>query len=422
MTAAEDGAFDALLGATFVALPTLRVARTGDQVELINEELGSSFRTGAAAAAVVDYFARPRVLASALAELAVDPEVLVGLVSHAILLDVDTMVAPASAPIGTAMKLSQFLAGGGTPGTVVFGAASDNAVSGRSGARQGPKEIRAHTSLPFWPGTWPVRPFQPAGADGDVRIVDLDFRRLYGAIPPVIDLGNIEPIPGESLSSFGSRIRLVASLILARGGRPAMLGGDHSTTAFVLDAVLERQRPFGILHFDAHHDLTPVLAPTLHYVTHGNPFLRALPSDALTCLCQLGLRGVQPMARSRLRSEPRIRYRSARELHRLTPEQAFDGVPDGIPYYLTFDIDCLDPAIAPETGTPLAGGLSYYQAIELVDHAARRFDLLGWDIVEVGQGEGRINRAAAIAGDLIKVLLLADAPYEPLASHLEEPA
>lgn len=412
---------DSLLQATFVTVPTVSVRPSSEGVELANEDLGSSLHADASAAAVIDYFRQPRVLAGALAELTVSPDVLIGLVSHALVIDVDALVSPAASPIGTAMKLSELLASELTPGAVVFGAASDSAVSGRSGARQGPKEIRAHTALPLWPGTRPARPFQAPGAGDDERIVDLDFRRLYGAIPPVIDLGNIEPVPGESIRSYGARIRLVASLIRARGGRPAMLGGDHSTTAFVLDALLERPRPFGILHFDAHHDLTPVLAPTLSYVTHGNPFLRALPSEALVCLFQLGLRGVQPMSQSRLRHDPRIRYRSARELRQLRPEQAFEGVSDKIPYYLTFDIDCIDPSIAPETGTPLAGGLTYYQAIELVDHAARRFELLGWDIVEVGQGEGRINRAAAIAGDLVKTLILASAPYEPLESYLEDP-
>jgi arginase family enzyme len=411
----------ALLQSTFVTVPTVGVRPSAEGVELTNESLGSAFTAGPAAVAILDHFRTPRVLAAALGELDADPQLLLGLLGHAMVIDVDALFAAPQPAIGTAMKLSELLAGDTVRGTVVFGAASDSAVSGRSGARQGPREIRAHTSLPFWPGTQAARPFQAPSA-GDECIIDLDFRRQYGAIPPVIDLGTLEPIPGESLAAYGARIRLVASLIHAKGGRTGMLGGDHSTTAFVLDALLERPRPFGILHFDAHHDLTPVLAPTMSYITHGNPFFRALPSPSLVALFQLGLRGVQPMARARLVAEPRISYRSARELRTLTPAQAFAGVSDQIPYYLTFDIDCMDPSIAPETGTPLAGGLSYYQAIELVDYAARRFELIGWDIVEVGQGEGRLNRAAAIAGDLVKTLILAEAPYTPLESYLEESA
>jgi len=411
---------DALLKTTFVTAPTIRIREVDDGIELVNEPLGASCRARSSGALVIEYFRQPRLLATALEELDVDREIIAVLLSHAMVVDVDLLFTAPRSPIGREMTFSAFLAGRPQPADVLFGAASDNAAYGRAGARRGPTEIRTHWSLALWPGAEPPRPFQTARPDEDWAIIDLDFRRQYlGPIPQVIDLGDIRPIPGESVDSYGSRIRLVAALIQARGCRPVMLGGDHSTTAFVLDALLEIPRPFGVLHFDAHHDLMPLL-PRFHFVTHANPFLRALASDSLVCLFQLGLRGVQPIYRSQLKRDPRIGCRTARELQHLRPEQAFEGVSDEIPYYLTFDIDCLDPTIAPETGTPLAGGLSYYQAMDLVDYAARRFDLLGWDIVEVSQREGKLNHAAIIAGQLAKTLILANANYQPLDSYLEE--
>jgi arginase family enzyme len=232
-------------------------------------------------------------------------------------------------------------------------------------------------------------------------------------------MGSIAGLAGEGMATFGPRITLLTEMILERGGVPGMLGGDHSCTAFALEAHLRHWPALGILHFDAHHDLWPPAGPQFDYVTHANVFHRPLGSPSLKILHQLGLRVFESASAHRLQEDPRVSFFSARDLQHMEPAAAFAGLPRDIPYYLTFDIDCIDPIHAPETGTPLPGGLSYHQALDLVDYAAREFQLVGWDIVEVGQASGAVNGAANCAARLVRQLLLGSRPFAPLGGYTQ---
>jgi arginase family enzyme len=103
----------------------------------------------------------------------------------------------------------------------------------------------------------------------------------------------------------------------------------------------------------------------------------------------------------------------------MSPDKVFEKLPRGIPYYLSFDIDGVSPSFAPETGTPIIGGLTYYQAVELVDYVARNFQLAGVDFVEVGGKSGsRLNQAAGVAARCLFEVLLGKAKFKPLESYL----
>lgn len=265
-------------------------------------------------------------------------------------------------------------------------------------------------------------PFQLPRGEGERVLLSFEYGRRYRAPAlRVADVGNLRMMPGESIATFGSRIRWLTGLVLERGAVPVLLGGDHSVTSFALEALAAGTEDFGIIHFDAHHDLYPPLAANFSYVTHANPFTGVLESPRLKRLFQLGLRMSEHVEAGKLRADPRVSYVSARELQRRSPEQVFAGLDRTLPYYLSFDVDCLDPSIAPETGTPEPGGLTYYQALDLVDHASREFRLLGWDIVEVGQREGLENRAACVAARLLEQLLLGRMAFEPLGPYLRNP-
>jgi arginase family enzyme len=412
-----------LLAATFVTVTGLEIEH-GIEVAIVrNPVLGSRREVAPSLLRLLAHFAQPRPLGSAseLADVVADD--VVTAVSCAFLLDVDLLMTAAKPAIGRPLAMSALVAQPQIAGHVIFGAPIDAAAGGRGGARMGPHEIRAVARLPFLDDAAALgNPFQRAAAPEPPVFLDFELRRRYaGPAPSVVDLGDIKTLGGEGIRTFGARVGQIAALILDRGGRPGMLGGDHSVTWFVVQELLARRPAIGIIHFDAHHDMWPPLGPQFDYVTHAMPFFHALGHPGVHRLLQLGLRTFEDAVPSQLQRDDRVRYLSARELQRCSPEAVFADLPRDLPYYLSFDIDCMDPIVAPETGTPVPGGLTYYQALDLVDYAARELPLIGWDIVEVSQREQQRNQAALIAAALVRQLLLGAMPFDPLDGYRRTP-
>ena len=283
---------------------------------------------------------------------------------------------------------------------VVLGAPVDMAAAGAGGARHGPSEIRKVVNGPLLTD------------EGDV--IDPEFQRLYRDLTvSVADLGDLDP-DGSRMDHVGSRLRKVVRELFALRMRPLLLGGDHSLTHYVLSEAIEHVERFGIIHFDAHHDLGPSST-----VSHANVFQHAIASPRVASLTQIGLRVIERVSPYATRVAcPKRRVFSARETKAGAAQTGLEALPKDIPYYLSFDIDCIDGAVARETGTPAFGGLSYEQASELVDYVARTFDLLGADFVEVsGQATGP-NRAALIAASLLQRVLLGQSEFEPLSTDV----
>jgi arginase family enzyme len=306
---------------------------------------------------------------------------------------------PPHAPIGEACSWSDLPERAQPAGWAVVGVPVDLASGGLGGARLGPSEIRKlanHTLI---------------SGEGDV--IDHDFKRLYPAfLPNVIDLGDVDP-EGARMDHVGARLQKVVRELLRLGVRPLLLGGDHSITHYALLELMESAESFGILHFDAHADLGPS-----RVLSHANVFGAALRSPRVKSLVQIGLRGVErvnPYA-SREACAKRTVI-SAREVKQGLALAALEQLPTDLPYYLSFDIDCLDGALARETGMPLFGGLDFDRALELVDLISRRFQLLGADFVEVAGGQsGSVNAAASIAVSLLQRCLLGESPWEELST------
>jgi arginase family enzyme len=307
---------------------------------------------------------------------------------------------PTPSPIGAPWSWSD-LPDAAVAGTwVTLGVPVDFAAAGAGGARHGPAEIRKVVNGALLTG------------EGDV--VDYEFQRLYPAFAPLLaDLGDIEP-DGARLDHVGARLGKVVAEVLDHGMRPLVLGGDHSVTHFVLAALIARGQPFGLLHFDAHADLGP--SRTL---SHANVFQAALASDCVEHIVQIGLRGIERMSPFSGRTPcAKRRVVTAREALQGRAQEMLEALPKELPYYLSFDIDCIDGAVARETGTPLFGGLSVALATELVDYVARHFSLLGADFVEVSGPPSAINASATIAASLLARCVLGDAPYQPLSTDV----
>ena len=185
-------------------------------------------------------------------------------------------------------------------------------------------------------------------------------------------------IPPPSLE----RIRDVVADVAACGGFPVLLGGEHTVTYAALAALVARFGRFGVIQFDAHADLRDTYEGTPW--SHACVMRRAVADLGLP-LIQFGVRALC-LEEVEAREQYGVRFHDAAEL-------ACGGIPE-IPrdfperVYLSFDVDGLDPSIMPATGTPVPGGLGWYQALELAQMALRGRAALGCDVVELAHVPG----------------------------------
>lgn len=397
----------------FIAAPGLRFSTREAGIRYaINDALETELALDLQSAAALEFFAAPK-RSSAFKDASI--EALLPLMTRMLLVDVDMLAHRSEAqPLGQQALLSEMIERRGSAADYVLGVACDVGTTFEPGARHGPTAIRKEFS------DLPSLVASTADDPNDLVIHDYEFRREYETDQlSVFDLGNLATLAGEGVKAIGERLAAVTELILQSGGRPVVLGGDHSISHWTLQSVLRHHAHLTVIHFDAHHDLMPTFSPEVRYLNHGNPFVAALQSPRLTELRQLGLRTVEAAHRSKTVRDPRLTYRSARELARLSDREVFEGIRGDMPVYLSIDIDCLNPELVTETGTPCVGGLSYYRALDLIDHAARHLNIVAYDIVEVGSHTRGTNWAASAAARLTWQLLASRLSFRPLVDRLQ---
>ncbi|HEY1244184.1 MAG TPA: agmatinase [Hyphomicrobiaceae bacterium] len=272
---------------------------------------------------------------------------------------------------------------GGLDVTLV-GVPLDLGVTNRPGARFGPRAVRAVERIgPYHH----VHRLLPLGAVKAADIGDVPFRSRYSLAESIEDI--------EAM--FGK--------IAAAGVTPLAVGGDHSITFPILKA-LGAAGPVGLVHIDAHCDTGgPFEGAKFH---HGGPFRNAVLAGVLDPerTIQIGIRGgAEYLWEFSYVSGMTVIH--AEELARMgvaaVVEKIHEVVGDG-PTYVSFDIDSLDPAFAPGTGTPEIGGLTTREALELVRGCAG-LDVIGADVVEVApQYDATTNTAQAAAQMLFELL------------------
>ena len=253
----------------------------------------------------------------------------------------------------------------------VTGIPLDLATTNRPGARFGPRALRAVTPGISWARPWPWD-FDP-------------FDRLA-----VIDYGDCEFDYGEPETIVPFIQKHIAE-ILEHGAASLVLGGDHFVTYPVLKAYAEKYGPLSLLHFDAHSD---TWSEKTRRLDHGTMFYHAVREGLVddSRSVQIGLRTTN--------DEPlNFNILDSRWVHGNGPQAVVDEVRSILGdnrVYLTFDIDCLDPSFAPGTGTPVCGGLSTHQALEIIRGLAG-INLVGMDIVEVAPAYD-VGEVTALAG------------------------
>ncbi len=258
---------------------------------------------------------------------------------------------------------------------VISGIPFDMATSNRPGARFGPRAIRAASvglaELNAYP--WGFDPFEY------VRVAD------YGDC--FIDFGH----PEEAVR----RIEAHADTIIGSDTMMVSLGGDHFVSYPLLRAHAKRFGPLSLIHFDAHSDTWDDDGDRLD---HGSMFLRAAREgiiDPATSI-QIGIRTYNSKTHG-------FTIVGAPWVHREGIGAVLDKIDEVVgtnKAYLTFDIDCLDPAFAPGTGTPVVGGLSSAQALEAI-RGLGHLDIVGMDVVEVAPAYDVSEITATAAATLV---------------------
>ncbi|MDD7022359.1 MAG: agmatinase [Aeromonadales bacterium] len=262
---------------------------------------------------------------------------------------------------------------------VVTGIPFDMATSGRPGCRYGAQAIR-EASVMF---AWERRRFP-----WDFALEDR--MKLADCGDLVFPSGD----PGAMVEALESH----ADAVIGAGKRMLSLGGDHFVTLPLLRAHARKYGKLALLHFDAHSDTYKEGSP----FDHGTMFARA-PKEGLidpAFSSQIGIRTEYHEEDGFMVIDgPSASELSAKEIARAVEERA-----SGHPVYLSFDIDCLDPAFAPGTGTPVPGGISSAKALEII-RALKGIDIVGADVVEVSPVYDHSGitaiAAAAIALDIL---------------------
>ncbi|MGC1498196.1 MAG: agmatinase [Sulfitobacter sp.] len=254
----------------------------------------------------------------------------------------------------------------------VTGVPFDQAVTNRPGTRLGPRAIREASAL--------QAPDAPYGWDFDVlsefAIAD------YGDL--AFDYGHV--------SQFPAALQAHIKGILDVGAASVVLGGDHYITFPILKAYAEKYGPISLLQFDAHTDTWP--DDDMDRIDHGTMFYKAVKSgivDPKTSV-QVGIRTTNEDTLG-------VTVIDAREVHEKGPIATVEKIKSVLgnnPTYLTFDIDALDPAYAPGTGTPVWGGLTSAQCASMLRDLVG-INIMGGDIVEVSPPFDTTG-ATAIAG------------------------
>lgn len=261
----------------------------------------------------------------------------------------------------------------------VMGVPLDLATSGRPGTRFGPRAVRAASAHIAWAPHWPWEP-------------DL-FDRLA-----VADIGDCL-FDAARPETIADAIAGAARDVIGTGTALLTLGGDHFITWPLLKAHAERHGPLRLVQFDAHSD---TWADEGGRLDHGTMLWYAVRDGLVDPAhsVQVGIRTHNPDTLG-------FTTLDARAVHRAGPEAIAVQVRDvvgGGPVYVTFDIDCLDPSAAPGTGTPVIGGLSSWQAQEILRGLAG-LPVVGMDVVEVSPpydcAEITALAGAAIACDLL---------------------
>ncbi len=281
----------------------------------------------------------------------------------------------------------------------IVGAPTDDLVSDRPGARFAPRAIRAASC--------------PPGPHMETRVDAFEVLKI-------VDYGDAPVLPADWGRSHAA-IQQTVGEVLAAGAIPIILGGDHSIAEPDMRACAAKHGPVGLIHFDTHADTgTEVFGVE---VSHGTPMYRLVEEGSVdpSRYVQIGLRGYWPGDKEfGWQSEKGIRHYPMHEVRdrgiESVTESAIAAVGPG-PVFLSIDIDVLDPAFAPGTGTPEPGGMTTADLMWAAQTVAAQTQLVGADLVEViPTGVGSADITALAADRIVREILTGIALSRPASA------
>lgn len=297
--------------------------------------------------------------------------------------------SPRFCNMGTFMRMTRVESAKGLD-FAIAGAPFDTASSFRSGSRFGPSGIRSISAM-----------MKPNNVIMQVNIME----GLKGG-----DMGDFNVTPGYIHPSYDAIEAGVAG-ILDDGAVPIVLGGDHSITLAELRAVAKKHGPVALVHFDSHSDLCDEVFGQKY--NHGTPFRRALEEGLIDPAhsIQIGMRGsLYDPNEHKMAADLGMLLIPAHKVREMGFEALVQKALERVgsrPCFLTFDIDFVDPAYAPGTGTPEVGGFTSYESLSLV-RSLKDLNFVGFDIVEVlpayDSGEITSYLAANIVFEYLSIL------------------
>jgi guanidinopropionase len=270
----------------------------------------------------------------------------------------------------------------------MVGVPFDGGVTNRPGARHGPREVRNHSSL--------IRRFSQATGHNPFEAAR------------IVDAGDVHIERPYNLTDAHGDIEAAFHAWRAAGLKTLAVGGDHSVSLPILRAVAKGRAPLGLVHIDAHCDTGDDYAGSRFH--HGAPFSRAVEEGLID-----PKRTVQIGIRSTLSDLDQWKFSRTSGMRVMMIEEVYKrGIAGAIaearrvvgdkPCYITFDIDSVDPAFAPGTGTPEVGGLTSLEALLLV-RGLSGLNVVSADLVEVAPAYDPTNNTAFLAANILFELL-----------------
>ena len=270
----------------------------------------------------------------------------------------------------------------------IVGAPTDDLVSDRPGARFGPRAIRAASC--------------PPGPHLEAKIDPMAELKM-------VDYGDAPVLPADPARTHAAIERTVGEVVAA-GAIPLVLGGDHSIAEPDIRACAAKHGPVGLVHFDTHTDTgTEVYGVE---VSHGTPMYRLVEQGHVDPkrYVQIGLRGYWPGPKEfAWQEEHGITSFFMHDVRRLAIDAVVERTVELVgagPAYLTVDVDVLDPAFAPGTGTPEPGGMTSADLLWACRVMAERLELIGAEVVEViPTAPGSADITALVADRIVREIL-----------------
>lgn len=268
----------------------------------------------------------------------------------------------------------------------LIGVATDAGLSHRPGARYGPQSVRLQSGL--------IRYINPI-----TKVIPYDHAR-------VADLGDVPIYNTLNLEALNEEIFAYYEKVHAAGMIPLSVGGDHSISYPILRA-LGNQQPLALIHFDSHHDTAPAMKGSKFH--HGAPFRHAIETGVIDPKrsIQIAIRDPYSELTEPFVREHGMRFVDMPEFETLGVTGVIELIRETVgdtPAYISFDVDALDPTLAPGTGTPVMGGLNTREAMRMIQ-GLHGLQLVGGDVVEVSPPFDPTGMTALVGAQILFEIL-----------------